>query len=77
MKVAISVPDQVFAAAEEISRRLGMSRSQFYARAVANSVRENRSLGVREQLDEVYGGEAARLDPVLEALQAEALREDS
>jgi hypothetical protein len=74
MKVAISIPDPVFEAAEEASRRLGISRSQFYAQAVESLLRETRSAGVREALDRVYGSEASALDPVLDTLQAEALR---
>ncbi|HVL03323.1 MAG TPA: ribbon-helix-helix protein, CopG family [Acidimicrobiales bacterium] len=35
MKTAISIPDPVFARAEEHARRLGLSRSEFFSRAVA------------------------------------------
>ena len=35
MKTAISVPDQVFNRAQEHAQRLGMSRSEFFARAAA------------------------------------------
>lgn len=34
MKVAVSIPDPVFAQAEELSRLLGTSRSKLYARAL-------------------------------------------
>ena len=34
MKTAISIPDPVFEAAEELARRLGKSRSQVYAEAL-------------------------------------------
>jgi hypothetical protein len=33
MKTAISVPDETFWRVEQAARRLGVSRSQFYARA--------------------------------------------
>lgn len=32
MKTAISIPDPIFEAAEGFARRLGMSRSELYAR---------------------------------------------
>lgn len=35
MKTAISVPDPVFARVEVHARRLGLSRSEFFARAAA------------------------------------------
>ena len=77
MKTAISIPDEVFGAAEELSRRLGMSRSELYSQAVAAFIASHRSTGVREKLDAVYGEEDSTLDPVLAHLQALALpRED-
>jgi metal-responsive CopG/Arc/MetJ family transcriptional regulator len=76
MKVAISVPDPIFEAAEKISKRLGMSRSQLYARAVEAFVKTQRTVGLREALEAVYGSEPSRIDPAFEQLQAEALRED-
>ena len=38
MKTAISVPDPVFKKAEKLAKRLRMSRSQLYSRAVAEFV---------------------------------------
>lgn len=35
MKTAISVPDQVFARVEQHAKQLGLSRSEFFARAAA------------------------------------------
>ncbi len=76
MKTAISIPDPVFEAAEVVSKRLGLSRSAFYSKAVKAYVKIHRGKGVREALDAVYQSESSKLDPVLEELQAEALRED-
>ncbi len=76
MKVAISLPDPTFKAAERVSKRLGMSRSQFYARAVDAFVKAHRGDGVREALAAVYGAEPAEVDPLMDQLQAEALHEE-
>jgi hypothetical protein len=77
MKTAISIPDEVFHAAEELSRRLRMSRSERYSQAVAAFIASHRSTGVREKLDAIYGEEDSALDPVLAHWQALALpRED-
>ena len=75
MKVAISVPDPTFEAAERVSKRLGMSRSQLYSRAVEAFVKRHRGADVRQALEEVYASEPATIDPVIDRLQAEALRE--
>lgn len=76
MKIAISLPDAVFEEAEMVRRRLGLSRSRFYAQAVEVHVRTYRAGEIREALDEVYAAEDSSLDPILERLQDEALRED-
>ncbi len=74
MKTAISLPDALFEAGERLAKRLGVSRSELYATALAEFVASNRSRGVRERLDEVYGdGESSELDPVVAALQAASL----
>lgn len=75
MKIAISVPDPTFEAAERVSKRLGMSRSQLYSRAVEAFVKAHGGARVREALAAVYGSEPSDVDPVIEHLQAEALRE--
>jgi len=38
MKTAISIPDEVFADADELARKLNQSRSQLYSRAVREYV---------------------------------------
>jgi hypothetical protein len=77
MKTAISIPDKVFRAAEELSRRLRMSRSELYSQAVAAFIASHRSAGVKEKLDAIYGEEDSALDPVLAHWQSLALpRED-
>lgn len=75
MKTAISIPDPVFKAAERLGKRLGVSRSQLYAEAVGEYLREHGSLGVTENLDRVYAEEhePAQLDPLLKLLQSKSL----
>lgn len=34
MKVAVSIPDELYERADEVARRLGLNRSQLYARSV-------------------------------------------
>lgn len=70
MKTAVSVPDPVFEAADQLADRLGMSRSALYTRAVTEFLDRHRSDGVTARLDELYSSEPSRLDPVLESLQA-------
>jgi len=70
VKTAISIPDATFDAAELAARRLDMSRSQLYARAVAAYIEAHRADGVTEMLDRVYAGSDSRIDAVLGGMQA-------
>ncbi len=76
MKTAISIPDDVYAEAEEAAQRLGVSRSGLYARAVAEFVARNRGLGVREALDSVYRVEEAEVDEALARAQAASVPDE-
>ena len=69
MKTAISLPDDLFEAADELAEELGVSRSQLYARALSEYVAQHGERDVTERLNAVYGQVEARLDPVLQDLQ--------
>jgi predicted transcriptional regulator len=73
MKTAISIPDDLFEAAEGLAEELRVSRSQLYARAVAELLARLRDDDVTRRLDEVYSRTGSRLDPVLERLQGDSL----
>ena len=73
MKTAISLPDEIFEAAEDLAEKLGVSRSHLYARAVAEFVAHHRNDDVTTRLDAVYGKAEARIDPVLEDLQSRSV----
>ena len=76
MKTAVSIPDELFESAEGLARRLGMTRSELYAEALRDYLREHRGEGITERLDEVYGAEESDLDPVVARLQGRSLPED-
>lgn len=68
MKTAISIPDNLFEAAEKVARRLGISRSELYQRAVARYLEQQSRDVVRDALDTVYGKQSNReLDPLIKA----------
>ncbi|HJS73743.1 MAG TPA: hypothetical protein VJ921_05610 [Vicinamibacteria bacterium] len=69
MKTAISVPDDLFDAAEEVAERLGVSRSQLYATALAQYVAKHREDEVTVALNRVYVEQSSEVDPVLSAMQ--------
>lgn len=76
MKTAISVPDPIFEAAEELAQRLGLSRSELYATAVAQFLAQYQREAVTKQLNEIYADEPEPLDDLLTQLQALSLPQD-
>ena len=78
MKTAISLPDDLFEAAERVAKRLGLSRSELYQRALAKFIESQNRAAITAKLDEVYSStETCGLDPVLEGMQRASLaRED-
>ena len=56
MKTAISIPDQLFEAAEQTAARLGCSRSQFYARALESFIADQDDDPVTAALNDVVDG---------------------
>lgn len=73
MKIAISLPDEIHEAADEMAGRLGVSRSELYARAMAEYVARHHSEEVTARLNDVYAEEPAGLDADLRAAQARSV----
>lgn len=77
MKVALSIPDELFSSAEILAKRLGVSRSRLYATAVADYVAKHQTRKITAQLDAVYATEESRLDRPLRRAQARSLPRDA
>ena len=75
MKVAVSIPDAVFKAAEELAARRKCSRSSLYAQALERLLAESDSDDVTARLDAVYADELSELEPALRDAQGRALAE--
>jgi metal-responsive CopG/Arc/MetJ family transcriptional regulator len=69
MKTAISIPDTIFNEAEALAKKLGVSRSELYAKAVSAYVDEHRGEQIVEALNAVYSQESSELDAQLQQLQ--------
>ena len=51
MKIALSIPDELFDSAETLSKRLGLSRSRLYATALEDFVAKHQAKKVTERLN--------------------------
>jgi antitoxin MazE6 len=77
MKTAISMPDKLFEAADRLARRLGISRSELYQRAVERYLQQQSGDVVREALDKVYARASNReLDPLIKAAGEQILSDE-
>jgi metal-responsive CopG/Arc/MetJ family transcriptional regulator len=74
MKTAISLPDDLFESADALAKRLGVSRSELYAMAVAEFLAKHQDAKVTDRLDEVYGQQPSRLERPLRRTQRRSLR---
>lgn len=73
MKVAVSIPDAVFEAAEELAARRMCTRSNLYAEALERLLAEADGDEVTARLDAVYAEVSSGLDETLKEAQADAL----
>ena len=76
METAISIPDPIFNEAEGLAHRLGISRSQLYARAVAEYTKLRKTENITEILNKVYSVENSTFDKELSSMQFESLEEE-
>ena len=77
MKTAISLPDPLFKSAEALALRLGVSRSELFANAVAEFIAQHDQARLTERLNAAYADAADQPpDIALAALQARSLPRD-
>lgn len=77
MKTAVSLPDDLFQSAEAAARRLRVSRSELYAKAIAEYLKQQDDSAITERLNEVYSRQEAKLDPALHRAQLKALKKEA
>lgn len=75
MKTAISLPDITFRRADAVARRLGLSRSELYVKALEAYLGPPSEEEITARLDAVYADQPSTLDPELVAAQRSAIGE--
>lgn len=73
MKTAVSLPDDLFRMAEASARRLGVSRSEFYAKAIADFLTKHQADAITERLNNVYSRHSSKVDSALHLAQMKSL----
>ena len=77
MKVAVSIPEELFASAESLGKRLRVSRSRLYATALAEFLAKHQGRKITERLNSLYAEEESRLEQPLRRLQARSIGKES
>jgi metal-responsive CopG/Arc/MetJ family transcriptional regulator len=77
MKTAVSMPDDLFHEAEATARRLRVSRSELYAKAIAEFLKQQDGNAITERLNDVYSRHRAKLDSGLHRAQLKSLETDT
>lgn len=75
MKTAVSVPDQLFARADRLAKRLGFSRSELYSKALAEYLARRDPIQVTAGWDEVCEAIGQVADDFAERVSARVLRD--
>ncbi|HLN01286.1 MAG TPA: ribbon-helix-helix domain-containing protein [Bryobacteraceae bacterium] len=77
MKTAVSVPDDLFRRAEAAARRLRVSRSKLYAKAIEEFLKQQDRHAITERLNDVYSRDPAKVDTGLHRAQLKSLEKDA
>lgn len=77
MKVAVSIPEDLFDSAETLAKRLGVSRSRLYATALAEFLAKHQGRKTTERLNRVYVEEESRLETAFRRRQAKSAGHES
>lgn len=73
MKTAISIPENIYRDAEDVAKRLGMTRSRLYSAAIADFLNRYQKDDIKAKLNEVYASGSPGVDPVLATMQLASL----
>ena len=73
MKTAISIPDPIFQRAEDTAKKLGLSRSELYAKAVFRFIKDIGDDSITQRLDKVYTDEPSKLNESLSTMQSQTV----
>jgi metal-responsive CopG/Arc/MetJ family transcriptional regulator len=78
VKTAVSIPDEIFRSAEAVVKRLRISRSELYARALAEYVHDHERKRLTQRINDALGDTENGLNPMLKQLQSASIeaRED-
>ncbi len=76
MKTAISIPDNIFQAAERYAKSHGVSRSKLYSQALAQFLKKNSEEEITKKLNEIYSHQPSTVNEAVATLQFYSLEKE-
>ncbi len=76
MKTAISIPNELFQAAEQYARSHGVTRSNLYSQAVAQFLENHSRDQITQKLNDVYPDQPNEINRTISALQFSSLEQE-
>jgi len=77
MKVAVSIPDPIFEAAEQLAKERNIPRSQVFTEALSSYLELRNSESITALLNEVYGQESSKVDEALTKAQFDVISHEA
>lgn len=77
MKVAVSIPDPIFEAADQLAKARNIPRSQVFTEALSAYLELRNSESVTTLLNEIYGQEPSKVDEALNKAQFDAVNHEA
>jgi metal-responsive CopG/Arc/MetJ family transcriptional regulator len=78
MKTAISIPDELFNSAENTAKRLGIPRSQLFAQALEEFIKNHSKEKITEKLNNIYSDKVENsLNEISVSKLRDSLKNDS
>ncbi len=77
MKIAISVPDPIFEAAEQLAKQRNVPRSRIFSEALEAYLEIQGPAAVTAKLNQVYAKEGAELPPDMAQAQFDSLNHEA
>ncbi len=74
MKTAISIPDELFLSAENTAKKLGIPRSQLFAKALEEFIQNHSKEKITEKLNEVYSNNGNKIESTISNISVSNLR---
>ncbi len=76
MKTAVSIPDKLFAAADQYAKAHGVSRSNLYAKAIAQFLDQHPADYITSQLNNIYKDKQTKVNKTVSAMQFHSIEKE-